>query len=571
MDKTTEGLLGEFSVEFGFEKLDEEDRFERFGAFLSTRNHFSETTFNPNGLITGGDGGDTGFDSVAIIANNHLITDIDTIDHLIDLNGYLDVIFVFSQSERTAGFNTQKVGQFGFGVTDFFGAGKLVQNKEVKEKAEIMRKLYSNSSKFPVNPKCFMYYVTTGKWKDDNDLTVRAEAVEGDLKNTNMFSAVEFEFIDADTIRKLYQQTKNQISREFTFANKVTVPNDIDGVKESYLGYMSAQDFLKLICDDNNKIIESLFYENIRDWSGYNDINDEIRTTLQNADKNRFILMNNGVTIIAKVLRVTGDHFYMNEFYVVNGCQTSHVLNDNRDLLTTSVRVPFRLISTREESVIEAVIKATNRQTAVKEDQFFALKDFAKKLETYFKSYDVDKRIFYERRAHQFDAADIAKARIVVHQDLVRAVGAMFLGEPHNTTRTFRALRAKVGVDIFVDDHRFEPYYVAGYSLYRFEQLLKEKKIDRRFTSARYQILFALRWLLDADRFPFMNSKDMAKRCDAMMAVLWDDAKCTEQFVRATEVIDDVGGKDWDRDTIRTDPVTKSILRKVGPKNEKAN
>jgi hypothetical protein len=65
------------------------------------------------------------------------------------------------------------------------------------------------------------------------------------------------------------------------------------------------------------------------------------------------------------------------DFQVVNGCQTSHVLYDNKTLLTDAVSIPFRLIATQDEAVIEAIIRATNRQTEVRNDQFFAMKEFA--------------------------------------------------------------------------------------------------------------------------------------------------------------------------------------------------
>jgi AIPR protein len=99
-------------------------------------------------------------------------------------------------------------------------------------------------------------------------------------------------------------------------------------------------------------------------------------------------------------------------------------------VLSDIVRIPIRIICTTDEGVAEAVITATNRQTEVKEEQFFALKHFAKKLEAFFKSLDILKRLYYERRAHQYDSSNIEKTRIIPHKDLVRAVGAMFFQEP---------------------------------------------------------------------------------------------------------------------------------------------
>jgi hypothetical protein len=559
MDKITEALLLEFSNEFGIGLLKEDSRFEHFATWLTVRRHYSETTFDPGNLVTG-KGDDTGIDAIGIVVNNNLVTDVDTIDDLLSLNGYLDVSFVFVQAERSAHFDTGKIGKFGFGVKDFFGEGKLPRNEAVQSYSEIMSAIYAKSAKFrPGNPQCYLYYVTTGKWNNEKALTVRAEAEVNDLTATGMFSKVDFVPIGADQIQNLYRQTKNAISREFVFDQKVLVP-EVGGVSEAYLGFLKATEFLKLVCDEDGGMIKSLFYENVRDWIGYNPINTEIRGTLSSDFRDRFVLMNNGVTMIARMLKTTGNKFTMGDFQVVNGCQTSHVLHDNSDLLNESVRIPFRLICTQDEAVIESVIRATNRQTEVQDVQFFAMKDFAKKIETYFKTFPVENRIYYERRPHQYDSQDIEKSRIIAHQNLVRAVGAMFLGEPHITTRSFRTLASKVGKDMFADTDKLEPYYAAAFALYKIERLFKTGKIDARYKAARYQILLAVRLLMDAQPLPQMNSNEMAKRCIEMMKPLWDDAATEKLFLEAVHKIDDVAGTGWTRDSIRTEPVTKAIL-----------
>ena len=291
---------------------------------------------------------------------------------------------------------------------------------------------------------------------------------------------------------------------------------------------------------------------------GYNEINNEIRQTLLTESKDRFVLMNNGVTIIARSLQTVGNKFSMSDFQVVNGCQTSHVLHYNKDLLQ-DVNIPFRIVGTQDNSVIKSIIRATNRQTAAKEDQFFAMKPFAKKLEEYFRAFPPEHRLYYERRAHQYDSQDIDKRRIIPHQNLVRAVGAMFLEEPHITTRNFRALSAKVGKEFFLDTDKLEPYYVAALTAYRLENMFYSEKIVG-YKPARYQMLLAARLTLDAQPLPRMNSNEMAKRCNAIIDRLAKISEAEKIFIAAAGVIDTVAGADWTRDSIRTEPVTKAIL-----------
>jgi hypothetical protein len=199
----------------------------------------------------------------------------------------------------------------------------------------------------------------------------------------------------------------------------------------------------------------------------------------------------------------------------------------------------------------------------VKEDQFYAMKDFAKKLEAYFKTFAVGARLFYERRPHQYDSQDIEKLRIITHQNLVRAVGAIFLGLPHITTKTFRQLTAKVGKDMFVDTDKPEPYYTSAWALYRLEQLFKNKKVDANYKPARFQILLAARFLLDDKPLPKMNSHEMTKRCNAMIEKLNDESAVETLFLNAVQIVDEVAGN-WDRDSIRTEPVSKALFQKFG-------
>jgi hypothetical protein len=274
--------------------------------------------------------------------------------------------------------------------------------------------------------------------------------------------------------------------------------------------------------------------------------------------------MNNGVTIIAKSLFGTGNKFTMGDFQVVNGCQTSHVLHDNKDLLTDEVRIPVRIISIKDEAVTESVITATNRQTEVKPDQFFALKDFAKKLEEFFKQFDAEQRLYYERRTHQYDSEEILKSRIVGHQTLVRAVGAMFLNEPHRTTRNYKALAEKVGKEIFKDGDRMEPYYVAAYAAYRLARLFSAKKIPSKYIAGRYHILLAARLVMDGKPQAAMNSNEMGRRCEQMIQKLWSEADTI--LAKAIAVVDKVAAGNWDRDHIRTQPMTDRILDHFGLK-----
>ncbi len=563
MDRITSALLAEFSKENQLGQVPEETRFEHFAAYLATSRYVADT-FDTADLVTGS-GGDTGIDAIAILINGALVTDSELVSELAKTNGYLDVTFVFVQAERSAAFDGAKIGTFGLGVEDFFrDSPQLPRNEAVTEAASIMSAIYALSPRFTRgNPACLLYYVTTGRWVNDAHLVARQKAVVDALTTTHLFRDVEFIDVDANNIQHLYNQTKRAISRDITFVTRTALP-EIPGVDEAYLGLLPASEFMSLLQDETGILVKSIFYENVRDWQDYNPVNTEIRRTLESAQqKPRFALMNNGVTIISSTLRATGNRFHIEDYQIVNGCQTSHVLFDQRDNLDDTVLIPLRLIATRDEELIAGIVKATNRQTQVKEEQLLALNDFQKKLEAFFVTFEEGKQLFYERRSRQYNTVPgIEKTRIVTLPNLIRAYAALVLEKPHRTTRNFRALLDSVGTEIFASDHLLDPYYLAASALYRLEYLFRNYEVDAKFKVARYHILMAIRLLGSARTLPRPNSHEMARFCEKLLEVLWNPTEAAVLVRKAVDVVNDAAAGNLHRDNIRTEPFTDQVARR---------
>lgn len=565
MDRVTKTLLDEFVADNGLDTLPEDRAFEHFCGSLITSAHYSESF--PSEDISVGSGADCGIDCVAIIVNGSLVTNPEEVEDLASTNNYLDATFVFVQAERSSAFEAAKIGQFGFGVQDFFSdPPKMPQNESVKLCVRIANELFNRSSKFKGNPQCFLYYATTGRWIGDQNLTVRKDAVVKDLLDLNMFRRVQFDCVDADKIQALYRQSKNSVRAEITFAQKTTLP-DLQGVTQAYLGILPAMEFLKLVENENQEIIKSIFYDNVRDWQEWNLVNTGMRETLEDPAKRRYFpLLNNGVTIVARQVSPTGNRILVEDYQVVNGCQTTHVLHEMRANLSDDVFVPVRLIATQDADIRNSILKATNRQTQVPDEQLFAAADFPKKLESYFPTFDAKKRLYYERRSRQYaGTAGIEKVRVIDMRTLVRAFASIFLELPHRTTRNYAGLLKQIGVTIFHKDHRLEPYYVASYAHYRLESLFRKQILPADLKPARYHILLAFRLLHDPAALPTFNSHEMERACDTFMALLWDEDRSRQIFEQAAEHVKAVAAGDLQRDNIRTEPFTDKLVRRFRP------
>ncbi|MBM3811127.1 MAG: AIPR family protein [Acidimicrobiia bacterium] len=569
MDRITERYVTEFSTEYHIESLDESERFEHFAAFCVIKQHHN-IHFDTDDVVTGdgrhnqngndGGGTDTGIDAVAIIVNGTLITDVESLAMYESDSSSLDVQFIFIQAERSSSFSAAKVVTFGGGVTDFFSENpRLNRNARVAAAAEVATKIYELSTKFDRGlPSCKLYYVTTGKWQDDTNIQARINILTEDLRDTDIFSAVELTPVDAARLQALYRQTRNAVTKTFSFPNKIAV-GDVSGVKDAYIGFLPSTEFVKVISRETGEMLPGLFESNVRDWYGYNEVNKEIQSTLKSETNDMFVLMNNGITLIARKLVPSGNRLSITDFQIVNGCQTSHVLHDNRTLLTDRVMVPVRIISTDDEGVIASIVRATNRQTEVKEEQFFALQEFPRQLEQFFQSFSEEsKRLYYERRTCQYDRLGIDKGRVITEANVIRSFASMFLDEAHRTTRNYKSIRDKVTKEIFAKGHRLEPYYAASYVFYALEMLFKKGKLESRLKPARFHIIMAFR-LLVGEPVPPMHANEMSRYCDGIMKNLWDGTRCEELLLKAANIVTVVAENDFQRDNIRAEPFTAKV------------
>ena len=565
MDRITKGFLTEFIQQNNLQALPEDRAFEHFCGYLVTAAHYSES-FSTDDIAVGG-GGDCGIDCIAVIVNGTLVTEPEEVADLANTNKYLDVTFVFTQAERSAGFDAGKIGQFVFGVVDFFSDNpRLPKNERLELCSRISKEIFNRSQLFKrTNPQCFLYYATTGRWTNDPNLVVRREAGRQDIESLGLFNKVSFECLDADKLQRLYRESQNAISREILFADRTVIP-DIPGVEQAYLGLLPASEFLKLVENESGEIIGSLFYDNVRHWQEWNPVNTEMRTTLSTTDTSvYFPLLNNGVTIVARKVLPTGNKFMIEDYQVVNGCQTSFVLHECRATPYDHVMVPVRIIGTQDEGIKNAIIKATNRQTQVSEDQLIALSDFPRKLESYFPTFGGKRKLYYERRSRQYNGDQgIEKVRVITTTTIVRTFAAMFLGIPHRTTRNYKALLSQVGTEIFNKDHRLEPYYVSAFAHYRLESLFRRQLLPADLKPARYHLLLAYRILATAMPPPPMTSREMERYCTGIMESLWDDEQSLGYLNKAAEYVRLVAAGNLHRDNIRTEPFTKSLLTQLG-------
>jgi hypothetical protein len=549
MDIITKNLIRNFTQEETFRAdIKEDTLFEHFANYCVISKEYSEEFMLED--IHVGAGNDLGIDGIGIVVNGNIVVNIDEIKDLAFSNKYIEAEFIFIQSKTSSNFDGTDISNFLFGVRDVFNSNpRLPRNEKIKTKVELINEIYKRPELFRRgNPLCKLYYVTTGKWQDERYLLSKIDADVTLLKDINIFKDVRFTPVDAAYLQRLYNYAKNSITKTIVFDKKITIP-EINGVKESYIGIIPVSELLSIIIDDSGNILRGLFYDNVRDFQGDNEVNGEIEQTVLSSDKELFVLLNNGITVVAENLSKTGEKFTLEDYQVVNGCQTSHVLYNNRTSITQSMYVPIKLIISDNDEIKNKVIKATNRQTQVKNEELAALTDFQKNLERYFSSLPEDYRLFYERRSQQYRSVPgIEKVRIVTISTQIRTFSSMFLDEPHRASRYYGTLLTSVKDKIFLNSHDHIGYYVSSFANYKLESLLRRQQLDTKYRPFRYHILMILRLKIAGKDMPDMKSNKFVRYCQSIKEILWDVTKVLSAFKDACEVLDQIVGDTYVRD-----------------------
>jgi cold shock CspA family protein len=532
MDRIIESFIEDFKLEFNYQKIDQSKLFEHFANYVLISKIYPDRSSLDK--INVGGTRNPGIDGLAIMTNGHLVSSQEEVDYFIEDIDELNVEFVFIQSKTSESFELSGIANFIASVKEFFRDGDLSFEDELLNLRDLKNYIYKNSIKMEKSPCIKLYYATTGKWLGDRNLQTIIDSGLKDLEDLELFSEWKFIPIDSDKLKSLYREIKNKITKEIIFEKHTILPK-IENVRESYLGILPASELINITSDDDHDIIKTIFYDNVRDFQGFNKVNTGIKTTLQSVNnRDKFVLLNNGITIVAKSLNKVGSAFKISDFQIVNGCQTSHVLHNLKGSIDGNVLVPLKLIITDNEDVINDIIKASNSQTEVKNEAFEILKPFHKKLEAFYLSYNKEdnKRVYYERRSRQFSGNKLKNEKIIGLSTQISSYVAMFLNEPQSTHRYFGELLKAYSNRLFLDNHSYFPYYISGLASCVVDDLFRAGILDQSNRRFKYHLLLMFRIKIAGEKIPInvLTNKDLEKYCLKLANVLWDQTQATETF-----------------------------------------
>src|SRR5208282_3548933 len=374
-----------------------------------------------------------------------LVHSIDDVKEIADSSKKLSIEFVFVQSKMRQSFEISELNNFGTGVRLFFSEAALPENSKVSEFRQIKDFIYSDEkviSKLQRNPSLHLCYVGTGTEPTNDHFSAIHSVIKNDLaKSTECyFEDVEISVIGGKQLIKFCQELGN--SFEVQIEIKDIFPLSVDAkadVKKAYAFTCGAPEFLKILKKEDGLLRRSLFNDNVRDYLGNQGaINREIEETVIKQPE-MFLLCNNGITIVCTGFEQIRDKLVKIENpQIVNGCQTSNAifgLRDHQNVAKLSLLV--RVICTENHGVSNRIVRGTNRQNQVLEEAFEATLPFHQDtLEPFFAAFESGVRLYYERRARQYNNDPlIKKTHIVNLRILTQTFVGMFLDAPHESHR----------------------------------------------------------------------------------------------------------------------------------------
>lgn len=572
MNPVVSAQLKSFATENSESKGYKSDEFFEIYSIHSVLNGI--LTYNCDAFSAHLKGSEFGLDGIAIMVQNELCCDLDAATAALSNGKNHDIEFILFQSKTSEKLDYGDMSKFFDATVDFFNSDFAQPSTQITDLMEAKDAIYDSSLK--KNPGIRLYYVTTGTNEISEQVEKLINATKTRLEGLSIFSNIHVSTIGAKDLQEGYRNATNSFSATLEILKPATLPEH-PSVQQAFLGYVSAQELLKIVTinDDNGdgeiRVNRSVFFDNIRDYNEKSKINTSIIEELKKGNQNSFIFKNNGVTVVARDINRKGDKFEIEDYQVVNGCQTCNILIDAREHIS-DVFVPFRLIGSSDKDFTSTIIIGTNKQNEVKEDQFWALSPFMKDLEEYCQAQKDDAKLFIERRESQYRKSGIERTRIIKPGDLIKAMAGMFFFQPNRAARDYRGIKNEYSDKIFQSTHSVMPYHLAALGHYKFDYLVRNKKIDRAWNIYKYYVLSKIGRNATGGKDIFqLRKKDGDKICVDILKNLTDEdlflntVNGVGHYFDRRIVTEKLDTREKIRDWIRSDAVAKSFVTDLKP------
>lgn len=272
-----------------------------------------------------------------------------------------------------------------------------------------------------------------------------------------------------------------QLSKDWFLDEEVKLKVDADhlfyfGAKTSpRLVYTSvrAQELVGLPGIDDSRI----FAQNVRLGLGKTRVNKDIIQSVVDRDEHEnFLTFHNGLTVVAKDIKVRGSTITLSGLSVCNGCQSLLSFYENRRFLTQKLEVLVRIVKVgADRKLPEVIAYRTNNQNAISLRDLNSNDSAQLRLKNEFDSLYGDYSEYTIKRGESVDALELK------NEDAGRMILALYLGEPtsaHQKYRIFGDLEARI-FSIDTNASRIRLAQLLTGEIYSLRSKIKEERISK--------------------------------------------------------------------------------------------
>lgn len=219
---------------------------------------------------------------------------------------------------------------------------------------------------------------------------------------------------------------------------------------EMFVAPLLAEELVKLGGLEN----QELFAWNVRQALGKTKVNKAIAESVKKADEHKnFLLYHNGLTILTETAVLENDQLTIDGYSVVNGCQSLSTLYENRDGISSELRLLTRVIKLPpHEDLAAKITRHSNNQNAINARDLQSNSTLQRRLQTEFREVFGDE-IGYEIKRGESTNAN----KSITNEQAARLLLAFNLEQPwscHQAYRLFDDLHSEIFGRPDVDAYR---------------------------------------------------------------------------------------------------------------------
>lgn len=568
MHRIVAALLRDFVESYELNEMDEADQFERLVNHCVITPEVVESYDLADITTTSSD---DGLDGSALLIDQEVALSIEDAEEILgDGRRNHDVKLILTQAKTSENLDLGEILKFHAAVERFCHDFQDTPNDSIEANtkqvygAAIDRAGAIRDGKLSL----LIRFAYTGRYIAPEEIEKAKTELICRIEEEGYFSEIDYVILDREGLGHAFQSTTAPIEAKVDAFSVAALPT-IAGVEESYLAIVPARKFVEnLLSDDTGRLRLHVFEENVRAFLGAdNPVNSAIGETIRNEESHsRFPVLNNGITIVSPDVRVQGLSITFVDFQIVNGCQTSNVLWINRDDLSEDMMVSLKVIETDNEDVFTDLVRATNSQTKIDDDQFLSLQPMARRIETYFNSFAEDEnRLFFERRDRQYVGQGVPGVKVFDLKILARCVSAVFLDRPDLSYRFPRKIfsDSSIAGRAFSEENREIVYYTSCLVYYRMAILFSNKQIPAEARKFKWHIMALLSHRITKTQRPTLRSRKIETWSQQIIEMIINQPReFKAEVIACYETFRDLG--DVSEDRLKRQAIYEQVLKAEG-------